>query len=471
VNAPELRTDGAASDTHARLRVVELGAAWGVGGTEQAIELRAVLLDRQAFDVQVVTLFGGPRFTRLVERGVSTHRLEGDIGRLEGVLAELEPHVVHYTRPERKCRYSQAVQAACLARGVPVVIETNVFGRPAGWPQARPPDITAHMSFASMLRAARLAHKTMPALFDEGHRAVYLPVPTPQGYGTEPSASREEMRARLGVKPGELLACRVTRADLRKWSPRLEAALPALMARVPELKLALMAPPPQKRRLLERRFGGRVLCLELESDIRRVQALYAASDLMLHSSGIGESFGLSMAEAMAAGLPVVVDSTPSMDNAQVELVEHGRTGFVVKSAAAFVEAVRILATEPERRREMGRAAAARAAERFADHVVVGRWERLYLDACARAGIALSPALAAFQQSLPPPANAEEYRDFSAAYAASCARALGPPPSPVELCRTAVTRARDSVGYARQIGAGAVWRVIRSRLRSGSLGRD
>jgi hypothetical protein len=417
--------------------------------------------------VHVVGLFRGPRFERLVERGVSTVHLQGDIARLAGVLAELEPHVVHYTRPERRCAYSQAVQAACLARSVPVVIETNVFGRPAGWTQARPPDFTVHMSLASMLRAANLARSDMRSLYAAGHRTVYLPVPTADGYGAEPAATREAARARLGVLPHELLACRVTRPDLRKWSPRLELALPTLFRAVPELKFAFMAPPREKRAALERRFGSRVLCLEAEAELGRVQALYAASDFMLHSSGIGESFGLAMAEAMARGLPVVADSTPEMDNAQVELIEHGRTGFVVRSGAGFVEAARALAADPGLRKRMGEAGAERARQRFADRRVVDQWQRLYFEACASAGLDVPPR-AACASPLP---SDEEYRTFPATYAAACQHALGRPPAPLETAELAWLRARDALGYARTIGPRAVFRVVSSRLRSGSLRRD
>ena len=451
-----------------RLRVVEVGAGWGVGGTEQAIEIRAALLDRSSFDVHVVGLHAGPRFERLAERGVSTVHLKGDTARLGSVLRELSPHLVHYSRPERVCPFSQLVQAACREQSVPVVVETNVFGRPPSWAQTRPPDITVHMSLASMLRAARLVASDLPTLRATGHRVVYLPVPTPGGYRTAPEASREEARARLGIAPHELLACRVTRPDLRKWSPRLEAALPQLFDAIPTLRFAFMAPPREKRAHLMSRHGSRILCLDTESDLARVQALYAASDLMVHSSGIGESFGLSMAEAMAAGLPVVADSTPDMDNAQVELIEHERTGFIVRSSAGFVDAVRALAADSGLRKRMGAAGAERAAERFADRRVVTQWQRLYADACARAGIEIPPALVT---GTPPVPSEEEYQTFPRHYASACERALGREPTPLEAARISWIRARDVLGYARTLGPKAVWRVVSSRLRSGSLDRD
>ena len=68
--------------------------------------------------------------------------------------------------------------------------------------------------------------------------------------------------------------------------------------------------------------------------------------------------GLKVLQYMAAGLPVVANSF----GIHRELVEHGRTGFLADTPAAWREAIATLAAAPELRREMGRAAR-RQAER------------------------------------------------------------------------------------------------------------
>jgi len=450
-----------------RLRVVELSGAFGIGGTEQAVEIRSALLDRTRFDVRAVGVFGGPRRTRLAEHGVEVTDLAGDLGRLGPLLDEFSPHVLHYTRSERDCVHSKIVQAEALRAQVPVLIETNVFGRPAGWEQRRAPNLTCHMSLASMLRCARTAGRSMPELYGEGHRAVYLPVPTPEAYGAA-SPSREAARQALGVAPDEILACRVARPDLRKWSTRLELALPALFAQHPTLRLAFMAAPAEKVRHLRARFGRRVLCLEPDSSFERLAAIYSASDFMLHSSGIGESFGSSMAEAMFHGLPVVVDSTPELDNAQVEVVQNERTGLIVRSSAGFVAAALRLSQNPAERAELGRGARERAATWFADRVVTRAWESNYAAASATAGIALSPALAAACEGGPKPFGPEDYAAFGARYEAACRDTFGPDPDWRELGVGQLVRAWDTLQYARQRGMGPLVRVLKSRLRAGRL---
>jgi hypothetical protein len=455
-----------------RIRVFEVTPGWGLGGTEQAVEGRAALLPPSFFDVYAIGVHSGPRAERLARRGVHTVTLGGDFGALERLVYDLRPHVVHYSRLMRDCAFTRTVQEICKRGSVPVVVETNVFGRPAGWPQTRPPVRIGHMSLSSMWRYARQADTTMARLYEAGHRAVYLPVPTPAGFGEETTELRDNLRQRLGVRPGDLLACRVTRPDLRKWSPRLELALPAMLKAVPTLKIAFMAPPAFIAARLKARFGDRIVCLATSSDLTQVTNLYAASDFMLHSSAIGESFGLCMAEGMYHGLPVVVDSTPTMDNAQVEVVEHERCGFVVASPSGFVAAVERLSHSPDLRRSMSEAARQRARERFTDVCVVRQWERLYVDACLASGVPVPEGLRKRSGATPAVPDDSGYAEFAEEYERRCAHFLGKGEDPRERLLTGLLRARYTAGYARALGFRTVWHVLQSRLRStGSLQRN
>src|SRR5262249_1002024 len=149
--------------------------------------------------------------------------------------------------------------------------------------------------------------------------------------------------------------CRVGRADLRKWSPRLERAIPQVLEAVPNLRFVFQTAPANRVARLRRRLGDRVLCLPLTGDMSELARLYNASDLMIQSSGIGEWFGCSMGEGMFWRLPVIGDAPPHADNAQVELVDHEATGLVVRGIAGFVDAARRLAAAPDARRRLGEA--------------------------------------------------------------------------------------------------------------------
>lgn len=94
------------------------------------------------------------------------------------------------------------------------------------------------------------------------------------------------------------------------------------------------------------RIVGRLPDDELQDHLAQARAVVLAP--------VDEDYGLVAAEAMAAGTPVV---TTSDSGGIAEQVEHGRTGLIVHPKAALLaNAVRSLAIDPERSRQMGRAA-------------------------------------------------------------------------------------------------------------------
>jgi D-inositol-3-phosphate glycosyltransferase len=88
-----------------------------------------------------------------------------------------------------------------------------------------------------------------------------------------------------------------------------------------------------------------------------------------------EGFGVAAAEAMAFGRPVVA----AAGGALLDLVADGETGVLVppRDAPALRRAVRELLEDPELRERLGRAARARARERFGWDAVIERTLEVY----------------------------------------------------------------------------------------------
>jgi glycosyltransferase involved in cell wall biosynthesis len=88
-----------------------------------------------------------------------------------------------------------------------------------------------------------------------------------------------------------------------------------------------------------------------------------------------EGFGLCVAEAMACGLPVVVDGGSAMP----ELVLDGKGGFICQGddLDCYTEAFRRLAGDRRLAREMGAFNRVRVEERFTLARMVSEYSRLF----------------------------------------------------------------------------------------------
>jgi glycosyltransferase involved in cell wall biosynthesis len=90
---------------------------------------------------------------------------------------------------------------------------------------------------------------------------------------------------------------------------------------------------------------------------------------------LDEGLGMAILEAMAEGLPVVGTSVGGIP----ELIEDGRTGFVVPPAdpRALTQRLRCLITEPERRRAQGAAGRERVQSQFSADQMVTQIRAIY----------------------------------------------------------------------------------------------
>lgn len=147
-------------------------------------------------------------------------------------------------------------------------------------------------------------------------------------------------------------ACRATRIVFAGRGPEL-------------LRLRARAEQPKLR--------GRIL-FTTWLDAAQLAALVSRASFAVLPS-LEESFGNTMAEAMALAVPVISTTAGSIP----ELIRHGETGLLVPpgDAAALAEAIRSLAGDGEQRRTLGTAGRAHAAQHFTWGASAERFERLY----------------------------------------------------------------------------------------------
>jgi phosphatidyl-myo-inositol alpha-mannosyltransferase len=162
----------------------------------------------------------------------------------------------------------------------------------------------------------------------------------------------------------------------RKGLPLLLRAFEALHEHIPT-ELTVIGPTREQLEPLMMDDSG-VRLLENVDDERKREELRAA-DVLVAPSLRGESFGMVLTEAFAAGTPVVASDIAGYR----DVVRNGVDGILVPPAdpQALAESLRDLWDEPERRVEMSRAAAADV-RRFAWPHVAANVMSAYEDAIA-----------------------------------------------------------------------------------------
>ncbi|HWE34838.1 MAG TPA: lysylphosphatidylglycerol synthase domain-containing protein [Solirubrobacteraceae bacterium] len=168
----------------------------------------------------------------------------------------------------------------------------------------------------------------------------------------------------------------VGQAVERKGLPLLLRAFEALREHIPT-ELTVIGPTPEELEPLMLDPAG-VTVLGKVDDATKLETLEHADVLAAPSLG-GESFGMVLTEAFAAGTPVVASDIAGYR----DVVREGVDGVLVPrgDAQALAEALRDLYEEPARRREMA-LAASQDVERFAWPRVAAEVLGAYEDAIA-----------------------------------------------------------------------------------------
>lgn len=124
--------------------------------------------------------------------------------------------------------------------------------------------------------------------------------------------------------------------------------------------------------------GGRTHFLPSVSNAELPRYLAAADLFVFPSQNRLEGFGLAVAEAMAAGLPVVTADMPGVR----EVIEPGREGLLAQPLLAddLAKQIRTLLEDEPLRRRMGEAARRRAEQRYGADAVTAQLLAVYAEA-------------------------------------------------------------------------------------------
>ncbi len=185
------------------------------------------------------------------------------------------------------------------------------------------------------------------------------------------------MRARLGLAPGTPLVVSVRRLVRRMGLDVLLRAAALLATREVPFLLVIGGDGPERSALESLRaelgLADRVRFLGRVPD-EELPLLLRAADVIVVPSRSMEGFGMSTAEGMASGTPVVASDS----GASPELLGPvDRALLTPAEPAPLAATLERLLRDPERRAELGAKCAASARERFAWPTIVNALDQVY----------------------------------------------------------------------------------------------
>jgi len=372
--------------TPARRRVLEVIDSLHVGGAERVVLHLSAAIDRERFHTAVCcTKFRGILATQATDAGVQVFDISNNRGlrrytvpwRLLALLREWRPDVVH-THGAAALLH---VGPLALAGLLPPWVHTFHFGNYPHLPARTLKAERFFGSLANVLVAVSQAQRRAIAQaygWPEERLRVVLNGVAARAASAPASDARQALLGAGGGgdtlerAPHEgLLVGTVAVLSEQKGIGYLLEAISALRQRHETMRFAIIGGGPMEESL-RRESASLGLADVVTFTGWRTDALdlLPLLDVFVMPS-LWEAMPMVLLEAMAAQRPIVVSDVG--DNARI--VEDGVSGLLIpaRNAAAIVDAVHRLATDPPERQRLGRA----ARERFEARFTVDRMVRDY----------------------------------------------------------------------------------------------
>jgi glycosyltransferase involved in cell wall biosynthesis len=362
------------------LRVVEVMATGSHGGAQESVYNLLSRMDRERFDVRVVSLSPGAGVRKIERLGLPVrviHEHDDDVAveALTAYLRDVDPDIVHNHMFRAEVVGTRAAVALAEAgRRRPYVVSTVHSSRvrsPADRELLR--ELTPEMN-----RLIAVSGAIERKIVDEGRAVIpvsliYNGVDLERYDHQEPCCT---LREEYGMEPGAEIVGVVARLEPEKGHRTLLQAWPTVLRHCADAYLLLVGEGSERasleaeaRRL---RLAHRVVFAGRRDD---VPAVTAALDVAVLPS-YREAQGLTILEAMALGRPVVASNVGGIP----EMVEDGVTGLLVPphDAPALAAAiVRLLEDHPYADR-LAKAGHDLVHDRFCVERMVREIEAIYL---------------------------------------------------------------------------------------------
>jgi glycosyltransferase involved in cell wall biosynthesis len=363
--------------------VLFLQTSLRVGGAEMVWAKLIERLDRRRFRPILCCLYApgvlGERLIRAgipVYHGLAAHRWDPRVlMRLVGLLRKERVDVLYMiNQPLAQCWGTLCGKLG----GVPVLISAIHSTGKINRARRRLGMNGLTLRFMDRVTALSEAHKTYLVKQErlDPDRIEIVPNGIEAERFTTP-APEADLRKRLGLMDRAPVIGIVAMLRPEKAHEVLLQAAARVLAQVPPARFLIVGDGPQRPRLeaLAKTLGiaDHVSFLGARDDVPDCLSLFDVA--VLSSRPVVETLSVSVLEYMAAGKPVVATRVGSLP----DLVEEGRSGFLVEpgDAAAIAERILQLLRDPALAERMGKAGQERVRRHYTVEQMVQQYEALF----------------------------------------------------------------------------------------------
>jgi glycosyltransferase involved in cell wall biosynthesis len=372
-----------------RIRVVELLATGTNGGAQEHVFNLLTRIDRERYDVSLVSLSNGSAVRRLERTGVPVCVIDevDDTAAIDAVarhLAAVKADVVHNHMYRAEVVGTQAAWKIAATSRRPLVVSTVHSSRI----RSEEDRALVRRLTPKMDHLIAVSRAIVRKIEDEGRigapvSLIYNGVDLQRYVDQEVCCT---LHAEYDIADGAPIVGVVARLEPEKGHPTLLEAWPHVLASVPNAHLLIVGEGSQREALEAqaaalgllgpRRGSASVTFTGRRDDI---PAVTAALDVAVLPS-YREAQGLSILEAMALSRPVVASAVGGIP----EMVEDGRTGLLVAphDPEALGAAIARLLTDHPLADTLARAGHDLVYERFCVEQMVRAVETIYDDSVA-----------------------------------------------------------------------------------------
>lgn len=397
-----------------KINVLQAANGLGIGGIEKTLQLYSEYLDKEIFNITICGLYkGGVRGDLLRGQGFEVTTVNGSKNDLVKLMREKQIDILHLhphglTDP-------LAIEAAREAK-VPAIVETNIYAEIADNAVNKYIDLHLVIGKWCAMRCKKWLDLSWDEFFEKCH-VLYNPIAIADFDGSRVmNISKQELYQKYNIPPNYYVIGRHARPVPEKWPDLCIAFLPHLLKIVPNVKYLVMGFPEERIHQIKRMgLEDHFIFFPPTADFEQINEFLYLLDVFPIASVHGESFGNVIAEAMTWKIPVVSNSLPHRYNAQVELIDHGKTGFIANNPKTFAQAIAYLLMNPQKKEKMGLAARMKVENNYEVKMNTARLEQFYINLLIKKGVSIDPAIRDLHADAKSRPSHDEIIDFEKEY--------------------------------------------------------